>query len=208
MKYDGIIFDVDGTLWSSVRTVTESWRQTLSRFGISPGPGSEDVRSIMGATDIEIEQRIFSRYGDMAHMLCATCMAEEPDYIIRHGGDIYPGVEEMLEKLYRLCPLFIVSNCQQGYVEAFLEYSGFGPYFRDYEYLGRRGLSKAENIRLLMDRHSLSRSVYVGDTAHDEESSRYAGCDFVFASYGFGCACAPDAVIQSPSQLPQILKTL
>jgi len=208
MKYDAIIFDLDGTLWDSTETVAASWSETLSREGVSRRFTAEDIASIMGCTDREIEDRLFTPFKERAHELCVKCMSEEPDYVAIHGGRIYDGVESMLETLSGRLPLFIVSNCQSGYVEAFLSYSGFGRYFRDYEYLGRKGLSKSENIRLIMERHGIEKAVYVGDTAHDEKSAKGAGCDFIHAAYGFGSCDAPLALIESPMELcslPQIM---
>ena len=34
-RYDGIIFDVDGTIWDSTPTVTEAWNRALSEAGYS-----------------------------------------------------------------------------------------------------------------------------------------------------------------------------
>lgn len=201
MRYDAIIFDLDGTLWDSTRTVAESWNETLRREGQDGVFSDEDIAGIMGCTDREIEKRLFSGFMERAHELCTRCMEEEPSYVAVHGGNIYEGVETMLETLSGKYPLFIVSNCQSGYVEAFLSYSGYGRFFKDYEYLGRKGLSKRENIRLIMERYGIERAVYVGDTTHDEKSAKDAGCDFIHASYGFGRCEKPLAVIASPVEL-------
>lgn len=208
MKYDAIIFDLDGTLWDSTETVAASWSETLSREGVARRFTTEDIAAIMGCTDREIEDKLFTPFKERAHELCVKCMSKEPDYVAIHGGLIYSGVESMLETLSGRLPLFIVSNCQSGYVEAFLKYSGFGRYFKDYEYLGRKGLSKSENIRLIMERHGIEKAVYVGDTAHDEKSAKSAGCDFIHAAYGFGGCDAPLTLIESPMELcslPQIM---
>lgn len=202
MKLDAIIFDLDGTLWDSTHTVAESWNATIQR--LVPGADAfsdSDIAGIMGCTDREIEEKLFSQFEERAQELCNCCMVEEPPFVAINGGNIYEGVEEMLKKLHENYPLFIVSNCQAGYIEAFLSYSGYGKYFKDFEYLGRKGLSKQENIRLIMERHNLSNCVYVGDTAHDEKSSVAAGCRFVYAAYGFGSAVEPAASIKKPMEL-------
>lgn len=201
MKYDGIIFDLDGTLWDSTRTVADSWNASMKSLGEECCFTAEDIAGIMGCTDKQIEKKLFDAYGERAHGLCKVCMSEEPPYVAVYGGRIYEGTEAMLEALSAQKPLFIVSNCQSGYVEAFLSYSGYGRYFRDYEYQGRQGLSKAENIGLIMRRHRLENCVYVGDTAHDAHSAHSAGCDFVYAAYGFGSCDEYEAVIESPAQL-------
>ena len=203
---DGIIFDLDGTLWDSCRVVSESWSLTLKTLGIAErGPGPQEVKGIMGMTADEIAKTLFSQYGERAGEICRACIHGENAYIARHGGDLYPGVPEMLETLSERLPLFIVSNCLEGYIECFLETSGLGPLFRDFASEGATGLLKAGNIALIKARYGLCAPVYVGDTAMDEKSAREAGLPFIHAAYGFGEAISPDAVIDSPTELPALI---
>jgi len=69
--------------------------------------------------------------------------------------------------LRRLCarfPLFIVSNCQAGYIETFFQRTTLGGCFRDFECWGSTGLSKTENLRAPIERNRLLHPVFVGDT--------------------------------------------
>jgi len=206
METDGVIFDLDGTLWDSCRVVSESWGLTLRRLcGAESGPSPEEVKGIMGMTAAQIAAVLFSQYGARAEELCFACIHGENDYIARHGGDLYPGVPEMLDALAGRCPLFIVSNCLEGYIECFLESSGLADRFRDHLCEGETGLPKAGNIARIIARHGLKKPVYVGDTAMDEKSAREAGCRFIHAAYGFGAAERPDAVIAAPLALVSLL---
>ncbi|MGH7306843.1 MAG: HAD family hydrolase, partial [Candidatus Rokuibacteriota bacterium] len=95
----------------------------------------------------------------------------------------------------RLCaryPLFIVSNCQSGYIETFFQWSRLGGCFRDFECWGNTGLSKTENLRVLVDRNELRQPVLVGDTPGDQTAARECGLPFLHTTYGFGhCPDAP-----------------
>ncbi len=207
MFADSVIFDLDGTLWDSCRSVAESWRLTLAqRHGALLQPTEADIRGIMGMTASQIAGSLFSPYGQQAQAVCRDCLSEECAYIAVHGGQLYPGVEELFKALKPSRGLYIVSNCQDGYIQCFLEYTGFGKYIAGYECSGVTGLSKAENIRLLAGRSGLGSPVYVGDTAMDEESAAGAGVPFIHAAYGFGRACAPRAVIHSPLELLDIIE--
>ena len=209
MGIDGIIFDLDGTLWDSCRVVAESWSQTLSRScGENKLITTAEAKSIMGLTAAGIAAKLFSPYGERAMELCRLCMEEEIDYIARHSGDVFPGVDELLQALWEKYPLFIVSNCQDGYIQCFFKATGFERYIKDIECEGSSGLGKAENIRLICDRNGLAAPLYVGDTAGDEKSARAAGCRFVHAAYGFGEAAAPDAVINSPAELLALISAM
>ncbi len=206
MITDGVLFDLDGTLWDSSRIVAESWSLTLRRLDpAAVCPDAEAVRGIMGMTAPQIAQALFSQYGADAERVCMQCIREEKDYIAPRGGELYPALEQTLAELSAHVPLFIVSNCLDGYIQCFLTSSGLGDYFRDFECEGSTGLSKAENIALLCRRHGLRHPVYVGDTRSDESSARAAGCAFIHAAYGFGSAQTPDAVLHTLGQLPELL---
>ena len=209
MKFDGIIFDLDGTLWDSCRVVAESWSRTLKTlYGVEEPVTVENIKGIMGLTAAGIAQRCFSDFGDRAMEICLRCMEEENDYIAGHPGDVYRGVEQMLRALGEKYPLFIVSNCQDGYIQCFFKGSGLGKYIKDIECEGASGLVKADNIRLICERNGIKAPLYVGDTAGDEKSARAAGCAFVHAAYGFGSAEKPDGVICSPMELVGLLQAM
>ena len=117
---------------------------------------------------------------------------------------LYEDLEETLKTLSEKYPLYIVSNCQAGYIEVFLKSSGLGKYFRGHLCFGDTGLEKHDTILKLMDTYHLKDPVYVGDTMGDFLSCRKAGIPFVFASYGFGSVPEPDYRICSPADLTKL----
>lgn len=82
--------------------------------------------------------------------------------------------------------LFIVSNCQKGYIEAFLEYYKLNDLFMDFECSGNTGLNKEKNIKKIIDRNNLNNSIYIGDTYTDYISSKNNNIRFIYSKYGFG----------------------
>ena len=135
-------------------------------------------------------------------------MYECENEALRHaGGILYPQLAETLETLAKDYALFVVSNSQDGYVQAFLDWSGLRC-FRDYEMAGRTGLDKGENIRLVMARNGVNRAVYVGDTQGDADAAKKAGVPLIFAAYGFGRVADAEYVIQEISALPSILEQI
>ena len=101
-------------------------------------------------------------------------------------------------------PLFIVSNCQAGYVEAFLDHYDFWRYFKDIECYGNNFKQKGENIRLIAERNQLKQAVYVGDIQGDYEASVQAKVSFVHAAYGFGTINVPVPKISSFRELVEM----
>ncbi len=79
--------------------------------------------------------------------------------------------------------------------------NNFERYFKDFEHPGRTGLTKGENIKIIIKRNNLKSPVYVGDTRGDFESAKFAGIPFVFARYGFGEVSEPDYTIFKFSEL-------
>lgn len=201
----GIIFDMDGTLWDSAANVAKSWNLAIEESRMTDVHLTEaDIKSVMGKTMDTIAAVLFpSLSEEVRSELLSKCCGVENDYLREHGGVLYPDLEETLKVLKEKYPLYIVSNCQSGYIEAFLEYYGFGKYFEDIECYGNNLLQKGENIRLLADRNHLEKAVYVGDIQGDYDSSCQAGVGFIHAAYGFGTINTDVPAIHSFKELPE-----
>lgn len=184
----GIIFDMDGTLWDSSENVAKSWDAVVqTQAGGIRKITTKDIQNVMGHTMTEIAQLLFPMLSlKEAVKLTDRCGEAENEYLRRHGGVLYPDLEETLQVLAKRYPLYIVSNCQKGYIEAFLEYYQFWHYFKDIECFGNNGRDKAYNIALVVRRNQLEDAVYVGDIQGDYDSSVKAGVKFIHAAYGFG----------------------
>lgn len=207
-KEYGILFDLDGTLWDSSEGVAESWNEYLDRI-----PGNtyhmtvERLQSLMGQTMDRIAYAFFDRETpERAMELLKGCTDYENDYLSRHGGVLYPDLEETLKLLHRDYFLAIISNCQEGYIEAFLKYHQLEKYFDDTENYGRTGLEKGENISLVVSRNHLKKALYVGDILGDYNSTMEAGLPFIHAAYGFGTVPEGTPAIQRFSELPERAK--
>ena len=205
----GIIFDLDGTLWDSSKEVTESWNIALKRCNIDLRITVKDMHNLMGKTLEDISNIIFSNLPkERALEIMNECVKEEDSYISKHGGILYPQLKETLKQLSLKYKLFIVSNCQEGYIEAFLEYHNLGKYFLDFENAGRTKRPKGENIKSIIDRNNLDKAVYVGDTQGDYDATKIAGIPFIHAKYGFGKINEETNFINEISELPIYISKL
>lgn len=204
MTTDGIIFDVDGTLWDATKMIAARWNQLFAGEPDLCGLRitGADLKKLFGKLLKEIGEILFQGCSPKRQAeLLEKCYLAEEEVLRTNPPAPYEGICEAVRSLSARFPLFIVSNCQAGYIELFLESTGLGPYFTGHLCPGDTGLPKADNIRLIVERHGLKRGVYVGDTALDAASSKSAGVPFVFASYGFGQVPAPDYAIKSPWDL-------
>ncbi|MCM1497866.1 MAG: HAD family hydrolase [Clostridium sp.] len=206
----GIIFDMDGTLWDSSEGVAKSWTEAVLKEDKNrQAVTSEQIRSVMGKTMDRIAAALFADLPEAERMeLLEKCCENENAYLSSHGGVLYEGLEDTLKLLRENYHLYIVSNCQSGYIEAFLNYYGFWQYFEDIECYGNNGLEKSENIRNIVARNHLSASVYVGDIQADYDASAGAGVKFIHAAYGFGTVEQDVPGIQTIAELPDVVKTV
>jgi phosphoglycolate phosphatase len=120
------------------------------------------------------------------NLLMDEMCAHENEYLAQHGGTLFPDLEKTLGKLQKKYKLYIVSNCQDGYIEAFLSAHRLSKYFSDTECWGRTRKTKGESNKILIERNGLKNPVYVGDTVKDAQSAKDADIDFIYAAYGFG----------------------
>lgn len=121
-------------------------------------------------------------------------------------GNIYTNSINTIKELSKDYDLFIVSNCQSGYIEAFLKYFNLQSFFKDYECSGNTNLSKEHNIKLLMKRNNITQSIYIGDTEKDYLAAKQSNNIFIWAKYGFGICNTYDYCINDISELLQLLK--
>ena len=200
----GILFDLDGTLWDSSVQVTEAWNACLreqtdrtEQFTV------DDMHSFMGRTMEAIAAMMFPALPESEQLrLLQLCTDREHSYLSGHPAPLYAGERAILEQLSREYALGVVSNCQDGYIQIYMAQCGFPELFCDFECAGKTGLSKGENIRLVMERQGITDCIYVGDTQGDCDAADRAGIPFVHAAYGFGSCTNCAAAINDIAELP------
>ena len=206
-SFDSIIFDLDGTLWSTIDSCVKSLVEVKEKYKeITHDITAEEVINCMGLPFEEIVKRYYGYIDkDKAVIYAKEAFDNNVNNLLINGGTLYPKTGETIKKLSEKYKLFIVSNCVQGYIESFLKTSNLEKYLSDYECNGKTKLSKGENIKLIIKRNNLKKAIYVGDTINDKESADIAGIPFAYASYGFGEVKDYDYKLNSISDLTDIL---
>jgi phosphoglycolate phosphatase len=207
-QFDGIIFDLDGTLWDSTGNVAQAWQAAVNGVDyITELMTQEKVRSITGMTYDSIFDKLFPNLNtEQRAEVQALCGKHELEILHKKGGELYPNLDETLSYLARKYKLFIVSNCQSGYIEVFFKISEMEHYFVGHQCYGTKGNPKAENIKDIVTDHNLKAPVYIGDTMGDYDSATKAGVPFIFANYGFGAVeNGQIATISNFSELTELL---
>lgn len=204
-----LIFDIDGTLWNTTGVVAGAWNKAV-REKDYPELKNLNITDKMLQKEFGKPMDVIADdlFGDIDPVkkaeLLKLCCVYEHDFIAENTKDLsYEGMRETMHELAGKNKLFIVSNCQDGYIELVIEKNGLSDIISDFECFGHTGLQKDENITLLMERNGLNPSdtVYIGDTMGDYEATKKAGLKFVFARYGFGDVPNPDYVVDSFREL-------
>lgn len=181
---EAIIFDLDGTLWDTSKEIEQVWENVAQNYKIKVN--EDKIKEIMGLTKNEIIEYMFKGNIEEGNEFITRCQEKENEYLRQHGGHIYENTIRTIVKLSNKYDLYIVSNCQSGYIEAFLKYYCIEKYFKDYECSGNTGFSKDTNIKRVINRNNIAKAVYIGDKINDYESANKNGLPFIWAEYGFG----------------------
>lgn len=207
--FEGIIFDLDGTLWNPTGIAANAYNKAIEITGTNTSKiTAEILQQEFGKPLDKIAMELWPNLSEEKRSKLVSCVVEEEEKELRNSqiNVIYPGVIETLKCLSSSYNFYIVSNCHLGYMEIALEKTKLLPYIKDYEYFGRTLKNKAENIKLIMERNNIKSAVYVGDTQGDADSCIAADVPFIWASYGFGEVSKYWAKIDQFSDLIKILK--
>lgn len=204
MEFDSVIFDLDGTLWDTCGSCAIAWNNVIRRNAIDFREiTASDIASVTGLSHEECIRSIFKELPEDTILKISEETTKEDNLMIqKHGGILYPQVQEGIRQLSTSFSLFIVSNCQSGYIELFLEKFKFHSYFKDIECWGNTRNSKGMNIQSIINRNNLSKPVYIGDTTGDRDGANYCSIPFIQVTYGFG---APIEDVPKVDSFPELL---
>ena len=207
--FDSIILDVDGTIWNTTDIVAEAWNCAIDKlFPSVPHVTGNILKGQFGKTMEVIADNLFVGLSkaDKTRLMEECCNQEQLALKANTRNITYEGVVETIRELYAAgVPLFIVSNCQKGYIEVVIAKNQITRYITDFECYGNNDKGKAENIKLLCERNGLHTPVYVGDTQGDADACKKAGIPFIWAAYGFGTATQYFARIESFKELKNVI---
>ena len=209
-----LIFDIDGTIWNTTAVVANAWNRAVRESG------TEEIKDLL-ITDKMLQKEFGKPMDVIADDLFGPIDAKKKAELLEHCCEYeheeieacredlsYEGIRETMRELAKDNKLYIVSNCQDGYIELVMKKNGIEELISDYECFGRTGLQKDENIRLVMERNGVDKAWYIGDTLGDHDASKKAGVGFIFARYGFGEVPDQDGVVDSPKELLKVVQDL
>ena len=203
MSPRAILFDFDGTLIDSARSILAGFELALAREGLRPAvplspsligpPLPKTLATLAGTEDPAVITQLASAY------------REAYDGGGYRQTEVYPGVHAMLEALvdHRIS-LHIVTNKRIAPTRLILDHLGWTRWFKGIyalDALEPAAPHKTALVREVMERESLtsSQTWMVGDSAEDRSAALSNGLRFFSATWGYGAA-GPDG-LRTPEDL-------
>lgn len=190
MKYEYVLFDLDGTLTDPEEGITESIRYALSSFGIEECDRSK-LRSFIGPPLKNSFKEAYGMDDARADLAIAKYRERFADKGLYENA-VYPGVEKLLASLKEAgTHVALATSKPTVYALRILEHFGLDKYFDialGSELDGTR-TAKADVVAEVLayfaeaDR---ARSVMVGDRGHDIVGAQLNGIESVGVLYGYG----------------------
>jgi phosphoglycolate phosphatase len=190
MKYNTILFDLDGTLLYTLEDLTDSINYMLAKYDF-PTHSIDDVRRFVGNGLRMLVVRALPMGEDYEHF--DEFFKEFVAYYNTHNlikTKPYDGILETIQKLdERNIKMAIVTNKGQIASESLLD-DFFKPHINIV--IGDDGNHKRkpdpEPIKIALDTldvEDTSKVLYVGDSEVDGATAENAGLDYVLCTYGF-----------------------
>lgn len=211
---DSIGFDLDGTLWDYAARYRDFFADAVKDMPNVHQPTVAEVYAVTGLAAMPYVEGLFPELKDADDKVKLRIFRHAErlgcETILREGGRLYEGLEEMLKVLSARYALFIASNCEPTYLNNFLTFYGLRPYFTDLicQDMTRGKTTKGQNIQTVIARNGFTGTVFVGDAQSDADAAKEANVPFIWASYGYGSVPGARYKIDRPMDLPALIETL
>lgn len=187
MKYDTIIFDLDGTLIDTSRGIFNSVRYAERMLDLPP---VEDVvlRRFVGPPPKSMYMEVYG----VDEKTAETATMYHRQYGKEYGfceAELYPGVEITLKALQaKGYHLGVATLKAQNVANKVLSYFSLDQYFdRVIGMNSQENLTKRDTIDLaIAGITAFDKALMVGDSYYDMLGAKDAGVDFLAALFGFG----------------------
>ena len=180
----GILFDLDGTLLSSLEDLTDAVNYTLAHYGC-PSRTLREIREFIGNGALRLIE--LSLPGKATDPDAKEVLAFYQQYYRTHSNiktAPYAGILEALEELKKQYPLAIVTNKPQGAAVPLCK-EQFGDIYTLGEEPGCPRKPAPDMVHKAMAAIGVEKCVYVGDTEVDLLTAQNAGVPCLSVTWGY-----------------------
>lgn len=214
-----ILFDLDGTLYSSREILPTAYAEGIERFNEQhsrsvPVPADEEIFDQVGNPVNEIYENLFPNLSDEERpQLQESIFSVLLDRIQRGEGRLFEGVQSVLETLGEHRPLGVVTNAQTQYMNSVLETHDLDRHFEqtlcnDDAPNGE----KSEIVEMQLRKFDVSPrdALLVGDRESDRLAARTHGLHFIGCDFGYGreSLFEGETTVGAFTELPDRIRTL
>ena len=188
MKYELVIFDVDGTLLDTSEGVLSSVKYTIERFGFDM-PDDKQLRTFIGPPIQRSFANTFGLSGDIIQEMTAV-------YRDRYKGDDlikavpYEGIYECFDSLESNgIKTAIATYKRDDYAQRIMKHFHFDDHTKIIHGADDKNkLSKSDIIEICINESGIAKDkvLMVGDTDNDAIGAEGIGVDFLAVTFGFG----------------------
>jgi phosphoglycolate phosphatase len=211
VNYRLLVFDWDGTIIDSARTIAECIRDAAGDLGLRV-PTKEQASHVIGlglhdALRHAVPELAAERTAEFVERYRQHFRAREDEM------DLFGGMRELIESLHGKNLLAIATGKSRRGLDRALEASGLKPYFRASRCADETH-PKPHPAMLLELMAELEvpagEALMIGDTSHDLDMARAAGVDALAVTYGAHAeqglrSCQPRACVASVAELERWL---
>ena len=192
MRYDTVLFDLDGTLTDPGEGITNSVAYALRQFGIENTDRTQ-LYKFIGPP----RKESFIKYYGFSDQQAEEAVAQYRVYFAPKGlfeNKVYPGVPQLLAQLRaKGYKLLLATSKPEGFAVQILEHFGLLEYFDLAAGATMDGsrVAKADVIAYALQKAGVTdrtRAVMVGDRLHDVEGAKAQGLACIGVLYGYGDA--------------------
>ncbi|MDO5409028.1 MAG: HAD family hydrolase [Lachnospiraceae bacterium] len=215
MKFQVILFDLDGTITDSGPGIMNSVRYALSRFGIE-NPDPAVLRRFVGPPLTDS----FERFYHLSAAEAVKAVGYYREYYSAGGifeNAVYEGITEMLKALREMgCRLYLATSKPQVFAEQILEHFGIRSYFDGVtgSFLDGTRVNKDEVVAEALRQAGVTAekkadALMVGDREYDIKGAHKHEIPAVGVLFGYGSeeellTAGADWVIHRPEELISI----
>lgn len=211
----GYIFDMDGTLFQTnliLAPALEETFQMLRDKGLWEGETPLELyEAIMGVPLPEVWRTLCPLHTESQHQVSNVFFQHALIRCIQNRqGALYDGVEDVLNTLSKVDPLFIASNGQTAYLQAIVDTYQLQRYFQaiysiDVESSG----NKADLVARIIREQQLKEGAVIGDRLSDFEAAHKNHFKAIGVAFDFAQQQElhmADEVVTNFKALPLLLK--
>lgn len=190
MRYEYILFDLDGTVTDSALGITNSVMYALNKYGIAVNERSE-LNRFVGPPLHDSFKNFYGFSNEEANI----AVEYYREYYVDKGifeNTVYNGIEELLQSLKENGRILILATSKpEIFAKQILEYFNLVKYFT---YIAGSNLdgTRTKKDEVIKYAHEscnitdLTKSIMIGDREYDILGAKKVGIDSIGVLYGYG----------------------